>query len=415
MANGEFLGSGTLESPYLIEDAFDFNAIRAYAMGGFYFKLIKDINMDVTPFNTGGGYDPITEFNGFIDGDGHVIYNYMCKPVVGGRQDTGFILKYDGRYSWFRNLHFKDINIETSSTGQFNFFGISVFVQNATYFSSFYSIQGIIKYEGGSSITDGIIAREIINSGSTGGTTHQANLSFYLNIDSIGSKELPIIGRIQSNRASDKISVTKIHGFISTTNSNYISLCSTNILTNMVSSIYFIDSPVINNSNNTASCVDTSYLTSVQASYPSSPDLPIGLDGQASNDRLCWEFPGNDQHLIPKDIKRSKHLIGFNNQIYTYNKTDGLVLVGTYPVTGGMILNQGFDYIESIPPNIWQDIKDQYGNVDVFKHLQSVPAKVPASSTTNLVYKQDLEDKALLEGTIDFNANNNDIVNIKLI
>jgi|GEM_PF-2750753 len=73
MANGNFAGGdGTLENPYLIEDAFDLDAIRNDLNA--HYKLIRNINLDIPPFNEGKGWEPINDFSGTLDGNMYYIY-----------------------------------------------------------------------------------------------------------------------------------------------------------------------------------------------------------------------------------------------------------------------------------------------------------------------------------------------------
>lgn len=72
MANGNFAGGdGTVNNPYLIEDAHDLNAVRNKL--DKHYKLIKDIDLDVPPYNEGEGWTPIgtsaNQFQGSLDGD----------------------------------------------------------------------------------------------------------------------------------------------------------------------------------------------------------------------------------------------------------------------------------------------------------------------------------------------------------
>ncbi|APM41410.1 GLUG motif-containing protein [Clostridium kluyveri] len=86
MANGSFAGGdGTTSNPYLIEDALDLNAIRN-GLGKSY-KLIKDIDLNISPYNNGEGWTPIgsanPSFTGVFDGNGHIISNlFINKPTI---------------------------------------------------------------------------------------------------------------------------------------------------------------------------------------------------------------------------------------------------------------------------------------------------------------------------------------------
>lgn len=80
MAEGKFGGgSGTIESPYLIEDVQDLNAIRFNPSSNF--KLANSINLSVYPYNVNYGWMPIDGFYGTLDGDGHKIMNlFINRP-----------------------------------------------------------------------------------------------------------------------------------------------------------------------------------------------------------------------------------------------------------------------------------------------------------------------------------------------
>lgn len=80
MANGNFAGGdGTEQNPYLIEDAFDLDAMRNNLTA--HYKLVNDIDLDIAPFNEGQGWEPIgtsgsgNQFSGRFDGDGFSILN----------------------------------------------------------------------------------------------------------------------------------------------------------------------------------------------------------------------------------------------------------------------------------------------------------------------------------------------------
>lgn len=80
MAQGKFGGgAGTIESPFLIEDAADLNAVR-FAPSANY-KLAVSINLGVAPYNSGRGWMPIKDFTGTFNGNGKKIFNlYINRP-----------------------------------------------------------------------------------------------------------------------------------------------------------------------------------------------------------------------------------------------------------------------------------------------------------------------------------------------
>lgn len=84
MANGLFGGgNGTYQNPFIIDDAYDLIATEKYSIKRvfYYYKLSRDINLGVYPFNTGKGWRPLWNFVGCLDGDNHTIYNlYINRP-----------------------------------------------------------------------------------------------------------------------------------------------------------------------------------------------------------------------------------------------------------------------------------------------------------------------------------------------
>lgn len=103
MANGNFAGGdGTAQNPYLIEDAFDLDAMRNSLTA--HYKLIKDIDLDVAPFNEGEGWVPIgtgtqsNRFRGLLNGNSFAIRNlYINRPsnTYVGLFGTGSINVHD--------------------------------------------------------------------------------------------------------------------------------------------------------------------------------------------------------------------------------------------------------------------------------------------------------------------------------
>ena len=104
MAFGRFAGgNGTLASPYLIEDAFDLNMIRFYPAKNF--KLVRDINLSEPPFNK--GWDPIENFNGYLDGNFHRICNLYINST---KEYVGFF----GNINFARYRKVENLSIENA-------------------------------------------------------------------------------------------------------------------------------------------------------------------------------------------------------------------------------------------------------------------------------------------------------------
>lgn len=69
-------GSGTIEDPYQISNATELDSVRNHLED--HFILINDIDLNISPYNTGIGWEPIgdwynTHFAGSIDGNGYTI------------------------------------------------------------------------------------------------------------------------------------------------------------------------------------------------------------------------------------------------------------------------------------------------------------------------------------------------------
>ena len=83
--NGRMRGNGSVDSPFLIEDIFDFDLIRntIYVNKNYYFKLVNDIDFDVYPFNI-TTWIPIDGFLGSLDGGGFALKNVKLSSVNTG-------------------------------------------------------------------------------------------------------------------------------------------------------------------------------------------------------------------------------------------------------------------------------------------------------------------------------------------
>jgi len=75
-------GTGTDLDPYLISTPNQLNDIRTGSNLGKSYKLINDIDLDVSPYNNGDGWLPIDYFYGKIDGNGFKIKNLFIILIV---------------------------------------------------------------------------------------------------------------------------------------------------------------------------------------------------------------------------------------------------------------------------------------------------------------------------------------------
>ncbi|TVX97977.1 discoidin domain-containing protein [Cohnella terricola] len=117
MANGKFAGGdGSNLNPFLIEDAFDLDAIRKNTSA--HYKLVNNINMDVPPFNIGNGWTAITTFSGTLNGQGyHIDYLLMN---YNNTSNTGFIATITGAGASITNLGFKHFNYNFTGSSSYS-------------------------------------------------------------------------------------------------------------------------------------------------------------------------------------------------------------------------------------------------------------------------------------------------------
>src|SRR5690625_2441516 len=97
-------GNGEVDDPYLIETPQQLDNIRHNLFA--HYKLIKDIDLNVAPYNENEGWEPIKlgiGFNGSLDGNGHTISNLMIN-----RPDENNV----GLFGVVRHADITDIKIE---------------------------------------------------------------------------------------------------------------------------------------------------------------------------------------------------------------------------------------------------------------------------------------------------------------
>ncbi|MFO7810456.1 MAG: T9SS type A sorting domain-containing protein [Candidatus Delongbacteria bacterium] len=90
-------GTGTDESPYLVSTPQQLSNVRffnKYDGKVKYFLQTNDMNLDIEPWNTGEGWEPIDDFEGVYNGDGYKITNlFINRPnnnEVGLFSDSGY-------------------------------------------------------------------------------------------------------------------------------------------------------------------------------------------------------------------------------------------------------------------------------------------------------------------------------------
>jgi hypothetical protein len=113
MANGLFAGGdGSLQNPFLIEDAHDLDAVRN-GMDKHY-KIIKNINLDIKPYNEGEGWIPIYQFTGTFDGNNKIISG-MRVNIDREKQTQGYGLFRELKNAIVSNLAIQKVSFNFES------------------------------------------------------------------------------------------------------------------------------------------------------------------------------------------------------------------------------------------------------------------------------------------------------------
>ncbi|WP_010274334.1 S-layer homology domain-containing protein [Paenibacillus senegalensis] len=108
-------GRGTKDDPYSIRTAEQLDRVRDYLSA--HFVLDNDINLDVAPYNTGEGWNPIgmslNFFSGSFDGKGYTISGLTIRETSSVVSNAG--LFGHARGADIRNLHLKEVDITTNA------------------------------------------------------------------------------------------------------------------------------------------------------------------------------------------------------------------------------------------------------------------------------------------------------------
>ena len=115
-----FAGEGTLDNPYQITTIAQLNAVRSYS--DKVFVLMNDLNFDGSPYskeNSRFGWEPIAEFSGTFNGNGHLIKNLYINThengVVGGGVGLFATITKDKEIPMVYNLGLVNVDIRTNS------------------------------------------------------------------------------------------------------------------------------------------------------------------------------------------------------------------------------------------------------------------------------------------------------------
>jgi hypothetical protein len=346
MANGNFAGGdGSLANPFLIEDAHDLDAVR----NGLdkHYKLIKDIDLDVHPYNEGEGWKSIgnseNRFRGTLDGDNHIIKNLCIIKTINNVVGIGLIGATIG--AEIKNIGVENVDITSS--------------RNVT--------GGLVGYADESTI--------ISNSYSTG--------NIKSSLDNVGG----LIGQLRGSTVTDSYSTCNVNGrnevgsligyiyYYSTVVNSYSTGVVngsgrvggfTAVLRNSTITNSFWD---IETSGITQSAggigLTTQQMQTAQTFIDASWDKELNGEGNPVWILKDGKYP---KLWFEKEIIPNKYLFQCSNNVMTPSE-EGLSKIGNMPATNQMFDDYGTD-----------DLSDIIGKVD--KNFE-------------MKYKEDLEDRKL--------------------
>ncbi len=115
------IGAGTEADPYIISTASELNQVRLFLNDpNVYFRQAANINLNIAPYNTGAGWDPIgsetqtgneageNRFRGTYDGNGYVIKNlFINRPTQNNVGLFGVI----GLSGVIKNTNIRGVNV----------------------------------------------------------------------------------------------------------------------------------------------------------------------------------------------------------------------------------------------------------------------------------------------------------------
>lgn len=136
MANGSFGGgNGTKRKPYLVEDAYDLNAVRndTYA----YYEQTQDVDLSIFSNFIPIGHD--SGFNGGYDGNEYIIKNLNIH-ITDSRESAGLFA--DCSYAFLNNIRI--INANVVNEGDYGIAGILAgYISDSTVFNC--RVSGYVK------------------------------------------------------------------------------------------------------------------------------------------------------------------------------------------------------------------------------------------------------------------------------
>ena len=192
-------GTGTQSDPYLIATPSALNSMRDELDA--YYKLTADINLGVSPYNEGNGWEPIgtnsagQEFSGELNGNGYSIKNLFIS-----RGTTNFVGLFGAtKNAVVKNIAFEDVDI----TGQ-NYVGAAVGINYGTIRESYTT--GSVN---GDSHIGGIVGANEAWEGSPGEIRNTYSL---VDVNSAGNNSGGIIGRFISGEVLNVYASGEVNG-----------------------------------------------------------------------------------------------------------------------------------------------------------------------------------------------------------
>jgi hypothetical protein len=164
-------GDGSPNNPYQIATAEQLNEVRNYL--DKHFILIADINLDVAPYNTGVGWEPLgtafSRFKGNFNGNGYIIDGLFID-----RPSTDYV----GLFGYTQGATIESVGLtNVNVTGKSRVGGLAGFSYNSKIENSYatgtvsgdYNVGGLVGINSGSSISDSYATGSVEGTEDVGG------------------------------------------------------------------------------------------------------------------------------------------------------------------------------------------------------------------------------------------------------
>lgn len=346
MANGRFAGgNGTANSPFLIEDAEDLNAIRYHLTSSF--RLISNINLNIAPYNEGLGWNPINEFAGTLDGDGYIISNLYINRS--NNDNIGFFGSINNKPFNIKNIALDNVYISGRDNvgiliGQ-NYYNYGGYIVNI---SNIY-VNGTLN---GNNAVAPIIGYNNANAAYFGGESN-------LNIINIVSQIIQKTTVTANLIIGDYGSHATTGGYAHRTFSNILAIntiqCGTNNINNL-------DATYLSVTNNYMLKVPSNYTATYFTQLPKEQvytkdysKFQALIEAKTTSGYNMFEF--NENQAPTYNHERHKYvLVEYDNKNHTYkdNKWVELDILDLVYLSNNAIKNIG-----EIPEKAWNQIKDK--------------------------------------------------------